>query len=331
MPANLPPQYFEAEKRYREARVIPEKIRALESMLAIMPKHKGTDKLRGQLRSKLSKLKLESERKGGTGRRASLFNVKREGTAQVLLLGFANVGKSQLVSVLTNANAEVGDYPITTRTPIPGMMAFENIQVQLVDVPPINYEIGEAWLSPMVRNTDALIIMVGLDTDTLVQMEGILAKLKEIRIIPIGCDDEGTPEGEEGVFEPKRGLIVANKVDVEGAQQRDGRLRERYGGLFRVFSLSAKQGIGLEDLKRGIFEALDIMRVYTKPPGKDADFTEPVILKRGSTVEDAARSVHKDFARKMKFARIWGSEKYQGQMVKRDYILQDGDVIEFHI
>jgi len=331
MPANLPPQYLEAEKRYREARAIPEKIRALESMLAIMPKHKGTDKLRGQLRSKLSKLKLESERKGGTGRRASLFNVKREGTAQVLLLGFANVGKSQLVSVLTNANAEVADYPITTRKPIPGMMPFENIQIQLVDVPPINFEIGEAWLSPMVRNADALIIMVGLDSDTSVQMEGILAKLEGIRINPIGCNDEGIHEGEEGVFEPKRALIVANKVDVEGAQQRDGRLRERYGDLLRVFSLSAKKGIGLEDLKRGIFEALDIMRVYTKPPGKDADFTEPVILERGSTVEDAARSVHKDFARKMKFARIWGSEKYQGQMVKRDYILQDGDVIEFHI
>jgi ribosome-interacting GTPase 1 len=304
MPANLPPQYFEAERRYREAKEIPEKIRALESMLAIMPKHKGTDKLRGQLRSKLSKLKLESERKGGPGRRASLFNVKREGTAQVLLLGFANVGKSQLVSVLTNANAEVADYPITTRKPIPGMMPFENIQIQLVDVPPINLEIGEAWLSPMVRNADALMIMVGLDSDTVVQMEGVLTKLEGIRINPIGRNEEGIHEGQEGVFEPKRALIVANKVDVEGAQERDEALRERYGGFLRVFSLSAQRGVGLEDLKRGIFEALDIMRIYTKPPGKDADFTEPVILKRGSTVEDAAHSVHKDFARKMKFARI---------------------------
>ena len=185
MPANLPPQYFEAERRYREAKATPEKIMVLESMLAIMPKHKGTDKLRGQLRSRLSKLKSESEKKGGAERKASIFIVKREGTAQVLLLGFSNVGKSQLVSALTNANAEVADYPFTTRKPLPGMIPFENIQIQLVDAPPINFEIGEAWLSPMVRNADAIIIMVDLDTDPLAQMEGVVTKLEGIRIKPI--------------------------------------------------------------------------------------------------------------------------------------------------
>jgi len=330
MPANLPPQYFEVERRYREAKAIPEKIKALEAMLAIMPKHKGTDKLRGQLRSKLSKLKLESEKKGGTGRKASIFNVKREGTAQVLLLGFSNVGKSQLVSAITNANAEVADYPFTTRKPIPGMVCFENIQIQVVDVPPINFEIGEAWLSPMVRNADALIIMVDLDGDPLAQMEGVLAKLEGIRIKPIGFEDEEIHGEGEMFFEPKRTLIAQNKLDLKGAHERDEALKRRYGRSFPVFSLSAQKGIGLEDLKRGIFEALGIMRVYTKPPGKEPDFSEPVILKKGSTVEDAGYSVHKDFVKKMKFARIWGSEKYQGQMVKKDYILHDGDVIEFH-
>ncbi len=330
MPANLPPQYFEVERRFREAKAIPEKIKALESMLAIMPKHKGTDKLRGQLRSKLSKLKVELEKKGGTGRKGSLFNVKREGTAQVVLLGFPNVGKSQLVSVLSNANAEVADYPFSTRKPIPGMVPFENIQIQLVDVPPINFEIGEAWLSPMVRNADALIIMVDLESDPLAQMEGVFAKLEGIGIKPIGSEDEEIDEEGERVFEPKKALIAPNKLDLEGAQEKDHMLRERYGSSFPVFSLSAQKGIGLEDLKRGIFEALNIMRVYTKPPGKKPDLSEPVILKKGSTVEDAGYSVHKDFVRKMKFARIWGSEKYQGQMVKKDYILHDGDVIEFH-
>jgi len=330
MPANLPPQYFEAEKGYREAKAIPEKIKALESMLAIMPKHKGTDKLRGQLRSKLSKLKSESEKKGGAERRGSLFYVKPEGTAQVLLLGFPNVGKSQLVLALTNANAEVADYPFTTRKPIPGMMPFENIQIQLVDAPPIDLEIGEAWLSPMVRNADALIIMVGLDGDPLAQMEGVLSKLEEMRIEPMGFEGETIHGGEEGVFERKRALIAANKLDLEGIKDKDEMLKERYGRSFPVFPLSAQEGIGLEELKRGIFGALDIMRVYTKPPGKKPDFTEPVILKKGSTVEDAGYTVHKDFVKKMKFARIWGSEKYQGQMVKKDYVLHDGDVIEFH-
>ncbi len=311
--------------------MLPEKIKALESMLAIMPKHKGTDKLRGQLRSKLSKLKSESEKKGGAERKGSPFIVKREGTAQALVLGFANVGKSQLVLALTNANPEVADYPVTTRKPIPGMMPFENIQIQLVDVPPIDFEIGETWLSPMVRNADILIIMVELGGDPLTQLEEVLARLEGIRIKPIGVEDEGVQGGEEAFLDPKRALIVANKVDLAGAKEKEGIVRERYGRSLPVFSLSAQKGIGLEDLRRGIFEALDIVRVYTKPPGKEPDFTEPVILKKGSTVEDAANSVHKDFVRKMRFARIWGSEKYQGQMVKRDYVLEDGDVIEFHI
>ena len=331
MPANLPPQYLEEEKRFREAKSIPEKIKALESMLAIMPKHKGTDKLRGQLRSKLSKLKSESEKKGGAGKRWSLFSVKREGIAQALVLGLANVGKSQLVLALTNANPEVADYPITTRRPIPGMMPFENIQIQLVDVPPINFEIGEAWLPQMARNADILIIMVDLGDDPLTQVEEIVARLEGIRIKPGGGEGEAIHSGEEGIFEPRKALIVANKVDLNGAKERERILRERYGRSFPVFSLSAQKGIGLEDLRRGIFEALEIVRVYTKPPGKEPEFSEPVILKRGSTVEDAATSVHKDFVSKMKFARIWGSEKYQGQMVKRDYVLRDGDVVEFHV
>jgi len=317
VPANLPPQYLEAERRYREAKSIPEKIKALESMLAIMPKHKGTDS--------------ESEKKGGAGRKGSLFTVKREGIAQALVLGLTNVGKSQLVLALTNANPEVADYPVTTRKPIPGMMPFENIQIQLVDVPPINFEIGEAWLSPMARNADILIIMVDLSGDPLTQAEEVLARLEDIRIKPIGVEGEVIHSGEAAIFEPRRALIVANKVDLDGAEEREGMLRERYGRSFPVFSLSAQRGIGLEDLRRGIFEALEIVRVYTKPPGKEPEFSEPVILKKGSTVEDAANSVHKDFVSKMKFARIWGSEKYQGQMVKRDYVLEDGDVIEFHI
>jgi ribosome-interacting GTPase 1 len=163
-------------------------------------------------------------------------------------------------------------------------------------------------------------------------VEEIVARLEGIRIKPVGGGEgEAIHGGEEAIFEPKKALVVANKVDLDGAKERERILRERYGRYFPVFSLSAQKGIGLEDLRRGIFEALEIVRVYTKPPGKEPEFSEPVILKRGSTVEDAAISVHKDFVSKMKFARIWGSEKYQGQMVKRDYILRDGDVVEFHV
>jgi ribosome-interacting GTPase 1 len=199
-----------------------------------------------------------------------------------------------------------------------------------VDAPPIDFEIGEAWLSPMVRNANVLIIMVDLDADPLAQIQGVLSKLEDLRIKPIGLEGEPIFAGEEEVSEQKRTLIVANKLDLEGTRNKDEMLKQRYGRSFAVFPLSAQKGIGLEELKRGIFEALGIMRVYTKPPGEKPDFSEPVILKKGSTVEDAGYSVHKDFVKTLKYARIWGSEKYQGQMVKRDYILHDGDVVEFH-
>ena len=315
MPANLPPQYFEAEKRYRSAKDIADKIAALEEMLAIMPKHKGTDHLKADLRRKIARLTTESERKLATQRTSMV--IEKEGAAQVVVIGLPNAGKSQLVGSITGATPTVGEYPFTTRSPAPGMMPFENIQVQLIDTPPMTTSSIEPWLPNMIRRADAMLVVVDLTDAPLDQMTAITAQL----------ENKGIAMGQHGV----KALIVANKIDAGNAMHNFQALQHHYQGRLPVIAISAKERISLEELKRKIYETLDVIRVYTKSPGEKADLTDPIVLDRGSTLQDAAAAVHKDFARKLKFARIWGSGKHDGVMAKRDHILQDGDVVELHL
>ena len=326
MPANLPPQYFEAEKRYRRARTPQEKVEALEDMLSIMPKHKGTDRLRAELRTKIAKFYDEAQKRPFIGRKGSLlYYIKKEGAGQAVLVGLPNVGKSQLVSAVTEASPEVADYPFTTQAPIPGMMKFENIQMQLVDVPAITAPQVDSWLPNVLRNADLLLIVVDLSQDPVTQVEAIIERLEKFRI---NLFDQAEVEPRTV---QKRALIIGNKRDLEGAEEGYQRLSSRYGEEFPLVCLSAKEGDGLEELGENIYRALDVIRVYTKAPGQPPDLTEPVVVKKGSTVEEVAESIHKDFRSKLKYAQVWGSGKFDGQQVKRQHVLQDGDIIEMHI
>ena len=326
MPANLPPQYFEAEKRYRSARDPEEKIAALEAMLAIMPHHKGTDRLHAVLRQKVAKFSQEAEKKYATARRAG-FYIQREGAGQVMLVGPANTGKSQLLAVLTEAIPEIAEYPFTTKTPMPGMMKFEDVQVQLVDTPPIGYKEVKVLLSNVLRNADLIAIVIDLSREPISQVEAALQGLIEARIEPL--TDDGT-QATPGSY-PRRMLIVGNKNDLAGSNANWERLRSHYAKLFPLVSISAREGSGLEEFKRAVYQALNIIRVYTKTPGSKADLSDPMILEKGSTLEEAAESLHKDFYQNLKYAVVWGSGKYDGQRVSKGHILQDGDIVEFHI
>jgi len=146
MPANLPPQYFEVEKKFRLAKNAADKITALEEMLAIMPKHKGTDHLRADLRRKIARLTQVSEKKAATQRASMLID--KEGAAQLVVIGLPNAGKSQLVASVTNASPTVAEYPFTTQSATPGMMEFENIQIQLIDTPPLRRAVGGVVAAP---------------------------------------------------------------------------------------------------------------------------------------------------------------------------------------
>jgi len=327
MPANLPPQYFEAEKVYRQAKTPEDKVEALETMLAIMPKHKGTDKLRADLRRRIAKFSEEAQKRPSVTRKGSAYNIRKEGAGQIVLVGLPNVGKSQLVSTLTDAFPEVADYPFATKVPLPGMIKFENIQIQLMDMPPITDREAKPWFSHLLRNADILLIMVDLANDPLIQLDAIFAELESMKIrLTLGEVEE---DPELGIAR-KRPLIVGSKSDSEGSDERRAILESRYGGEFPVVAISARASIGLDEIKQAIYKTLDIIRAYTKSPGKNPDFEDPIILKKGSTVEDAAESVHKDFRNRLKYAQIWGSGKFDGQRVKRGHVLEDGDIVELH-
>jgi len=326
MPANLPPQYFDAERSFREAKDPMEKIAALEEMLAIMPKHKGTDHLRAELRGRIAKLTQLAAKKSGA-RRASMA-IEKEGAAQVAVIGLPNAGKSQLVATITNASPPAAEYQFTTHSATPGMMEFENIKIQLIDTPPLAPQAIEFWLPPLLRRADALLLMVDLSGDPLEQVESIIAQLEKMRIV-LGAGREA--EEPEFTVWHQKALIIGSKLDLDGAAGHYEALKAGYEGRFPLIAVSAKQGTGLEELKTKIYQALDIIRVYTKVPGGKPDFTDPIVIARDSTLADAAAEVHKDFAANMKYARIWGSGKHDGVMVRRDHILEDGDIIELHL
>ncbi len=326
MPANLPPQYFAAEKNFRSAKTTLEKIAALEEMLAIMPKHKGTDHLRAELRRRIAKLTQASDKKAAT-QRASMVILK-EGAAQIVVIGPPNAGKSQLVSRVTNASPTVAEYPFTTHTATPGMMEFENIQIQLIDTPPLVSHSTESWLPPTLIRADALLVVVDLSDDPLTQLEAITTELGNLRI-GIGARNADQEQGR--VLHQKKALIIGNKIDLDEASQNYTALQNKYEDQLPAIAISVKKGTGLEEMKLKVYQMLDILRVYTRVPGGKPDFDDPIILNRGSTLEDAAASVHKDFRAQLKYARVWGSGKHDGLMVKRNHTLQDGDIIELHV
>jgi uncharacterized protein len=328
MPANLTPQYLEADRRFRQAKTAAEKIGALEDMLALIPKHKGTEKMQADLKRRLSKAREEAQKKGKAGGRGTTYHVPREGAGQVVLVGPPNSGKSMLLAMLTNAVPEVADYPFTTRKPLPGMMEFENIKIQLVDLPPIAPAWTEGWVFALIRNADLVLVLVDLSSDdVLEQVEQIKTQLAAHKLrLMRHASGESTDEGEI----TKRALLVGNKEDIDDAKERAILLAELYAADLPVCTISAASESNLEALRQALYTGLDIIRVYTKSPGKKPDLHAPFVLKQGATVLDVAGAVHKDIAASLKFAKIWGADKFDGQRVTREYVVQDGDVIELH-
>ncbi|MBN1223960.1 MAG: 50S ribosome-binding GTPase [Candidatus Aminicenantes bacterium] len=329
MPANLPPQYFDTEKKLKTAKTAEEKISIMEELLSIIPKHKGTEKLQALYKTKIAKLRAQKDKKPATARHGPTSHIDKAGAGQLVLVGPPNTGKSQLIQALTNANPEIGDYPFTTHAPSPAMMPFENIQIQLIDMPPITPEFFEPWQAELIKGADAVLIVLDLDSQDTERDYRILCdriKEKNIEIVPASRQ-----VSQEKWYFWKRSVIVANKVDRPDSELNLLFLKEKLDPEFEVITVSALHGDGVEDLRQRIFATLNVVRVYSKEPGKKADTGDPFIFQKGETLMDMAKAVHKDFAQKLKFARIWGKAKYEGQKVNQDYLLQDEDVIELHI
>jgi ribosome-interacting GTPase 1 len=331
MAANLTPQYMEAEKKLRAATAPQERLEIMREMLALMPKHKATEKLQAQLKSKIAKLKEEIQKQPSGGKHGISYLIDKQGAGQVVVVGPPNSGKSSLIKTLTGADPEVGDYPFTTRIPAPYMMKFENVKIQLVDLPPITAEYLESWQVELIKVADAaLVVADAANPDSPGLLETLFARLKEkkVEFIP----ETSRPAADEAVrVFHKRILLLANKADLDPSGENRDALKFFFEPQHPLVSISAETGLGLEELRRRIFDLLQVIRAYSKPPGKKIEHDDPHVLKRGANVLDIARSVHKDFAEKLAYARLWRDGQYSGQMVTRDEVLQDQDVVELHL
>lgn len=329
MPANLTPEYLEAEEEFRKATTIEEKIEALQRMLALLPKHKGTERIQADIKRRLAKLKeMEQQQRARKGGGADPFYIPRHGAGQVVAVGFPNLGKSTLLSALTGVPLEIADYPYTTQRPYPVMMPYENLQIQLIDTPPIVDEVEPAFAG-MVRRADEVLLVIDLSTDDCFdQTEALLKGFEARRVRLVREPVEDNPANP--VVE-RSAILVGNKLDAPEAEERFILIQETYGERLPSIAVSARERIGLDELKRMIFEGLRIIRVYSKPPGKEPQLDKPFVLKRGATILDFAEEVHREFPERLRYARVWGSAEFPGQPVSKDFVLQDGDIVELHV
>jgi ribosome-interacting GTPase 1 len=325
MPANLTPVYYEAEDRFRKAATNEEKIAALEEMLSVMPKHKGTDGLRADLRRKLSQLKEAATQKKG-GKQVDIFHVPRSGAGQVVLLGLPNTGKSSILAALTKAKVVVADFPFATQVPVPGMARYEDIQIQLVDMPPITADYSAPGQVGTYRNCDIIAVVIDLSQDIEEQCLILLDFLESRNLLR----DEKTPATDaQGNVLAKKAVCFCTKADLapEGAFEL---ARKSFDKPIEYLKLSTQTGEGLDKLGELLFRQLSIIRIYAKPPGKPADMESPFTLPIGTTVQDLATAIHRELAQKLKSARIWGTGVYDGQSVHLTHVLHDKDIVELH-
>ena len=325
MPANLPPDYYAAEERYRQAKTPEEKIRILEEMLAIMPKHKGTDHLKADLRSKISRLEKEGSKKKVVAR-YNPYAVEREDCPQIVLIGPPNSGKSSLLNALTGAASEAAEYPFTTVKPYPGIFRCDNYRFQLIDLPPIVGESMEGWMVDLIRAADGVMIVLDVSREETLEEIGMLfSAINNANIFLYGLDDGNPPLGTI----PKVSIVALNKFDAVISDALE-LLRVEFEDRFVMVETSAVGNLNSRDVCLGLAKCLKVMRIYTKIPGRKADMDEPYIVDEGTNVIGLAGIVHRDLAENFKFARVWGDKTFGGQRVGKEHILKDEDVVELH-
>ena len=390
MPTNLPPEAKDKWAEVESTRNPREKIQKMQEFLSLVPQHKGTMKLRGQIKKKMAVLRKEMEEKKQkrTGRGGPKFFIEKEGAAQIVLLGTTNVGKSCLLKSVTNSNVIVSAAPYSTRDPVPAIMSFEDVQFQLVEAPAVmeGSADGRAWglqTLALARNADGMIIMIDLSRNAVEQIRLVLSELEKARVLtskPRGKVDidrrymgaglriilvgnlldctlrdvetllrsyrigdalvkisgEVTIDDiEDAIFENtayRPTVVVLNKLDLPGAEAEQERVKQFLATRLPVVAISCERKKGLDKLGETLFAALDVIRVYTKEPGKREPSQRPFTLHRGATVADLARSIHTDFERDFTFARIWAERLvFSPQKVGVSFSLDDGDVVEIHV
>ncbi len=354
MTTNPGPEYFLAQERYDQAKTTQQKILAMSEMIKFCPRHKASEKLLAELTYKLSRLKQEAEKektqqlaKRGSG---PSINVKKDGVGQVAILGAPNSGKSTFLKMVTGVDVEIAEYPFTTTKPEIGMMIYRGAGVQIVEVPAIVEGSSEGkangtQLLSIARNADALIIMHRDEMEKRIVVNelaktGIIVTRKKPRIKIIQNSEYN------GITVAGKQFLKISEKELEAALKNFGIhkasvLLEEPADLNKITealdeSLDYKNALFIQtgnegnadELKAKIFGLLNKIIVYTKKPGMEPDLNDPLCIKEGATVSEAAILVHKEIASKIQYAKVWGSAKFGGQRVGKDYRLKDGDIVE---
>jgi len=329
MAVNLTPQYFEADEAYKKAKTPEERLECLRKMWILVPKHKASEKLQAELKTKLSVARDDVEKEAAKpkkGGATGITRIPRQGAGQILLLGAPNVGKSRILTRLTRATPEVAPYPFTTREPSAGMMDWKDVRVQLIDTPPITVDMLDPVVSSMSRSCDAVALVIDLADDDLIgATEAVLERLQAVKTRLVG---EFPEEIDDPGIEYVKTMILANKSEAEDADIRLDLAKEAFGARFPFHLLDAESGKEIETIRDVLYQALGVIRVYTKRQGKPPDMENPYTLPRGSSITELARAIHRDMADTLKSAKLWGNGVSDGQLVPRDHELHDGDIAE---
>jgi ribosome-interacting GTPase 1 len=330
MAVNLTPQYHEADARYRAARTPEEKLAALEEMWRELPKHKSSEKMQAELKKKLSAARkaLQQHGKKGAGR-ADPFSIPKSGVGQIALIGTPNAGKSSIVGGLTNASVRIADYPFATSVPLPGMVSYEDVQIQLIDTPPVTADDVPPGSSGLWHSADALLIVADASVDSVLEdVETCLGHLAE-RSVELTEGRRERPE-EPGAMLKVPGVVLVNKTDVPGSRDKLELMAEFFGQRVRIEPVSTRDADGMARLPRLFFDLLHVIRIYAKPPGRKPDLDEPFVLPAGSDIHELARKVYRGLEQRVKAARLWGHGVADGQNVQLDHVLHDKDIVELH-
>ncbi|HOW72665.1 MAG TPA: TGS domain-containing protein [Phycisphaerae bacterium] len=336
MALNLTPDYFEADRKYRQAHTPEEKLAALEEMLRTIPKHKASEKKQADIKRRISELREAPAKKKGAA--VDPYHIPPQGGGQALLLGLPNSGKSSIVGCLTKAAVKITDFPFGTALPVPGMAHHEDVPIELVDLPPVTPDHMPPGMLGAIRNTNVLLLVVDSAADSVLEdLDTLLNILRSygLQWDRASGDDEASATREDDASEPglavgPHALIVCNKCDLPAAAANLEVLRELRTSPPPMMPVSALTGEGLKEMLAYLFSLLGVIRVYTKLPGKPPDREKPFVLPAGSTVGELARMIHKDIADHLKHARIWGEKVFNGQQVHATHVLDDRDVVELH-
>ncbi len=300
MPINAGYEYFNAEKAYLEAKTLDEKIKKLEELIKTAPKHKSSENLLKELRTRLKKLEEKKEKSKKSGK-STKKSIRKEGF-QCILLGLPNSGKSSLLAKITNAAPKISPYPFATSYPELGTMDYQGVKAQIIDLPSIG---SEALDQGLINTADCIILVI----ESLIDLE---------KISPYLTKAQGSQ------------IITINKSDLLSQEQQRKLEATLKSKKLNALIISTITNQNLEQLKQKIFEQMHVIRIYTKEPGKPIS-NIPLVSKENSTVKDVAESILKGLSNKIKETRITGpSSKFPNQKVGLSHILKDKDIIEFH-